>query len=152
MRFRKKINQLLREFLDKRIHMAIIIDEHGAVIGLATLEDVIEEIVGEITDEHERVNPQIIPLEQGGWIISARTALEELEELLSITFDTDESITLGGFLAEKLQHLPRKGERLFYQGFCFQVQRASARRVFQVLVFEDKQTDSDDTAEDAKDS
>ena len=130
----KKINQLLREFLEKRMHMAIIIDEYGAVIGLITLEDVIEEIVGEICDEDEKVHSEIVPLERGGWLVDARVSLEKLSEMLGIEFDTEESVTLGGFLAEKLQHLPRKGERLVYQEYCFQIQQASRRRVFQVLV------------------
>ena len=134
----KKINQLLREFLEKRMHMAIVIDEHGAVIGLVTLEDIIEEIVGEIQDEDEKVHTDIVPLERGGWLIDARISLEKLSETLGVSFDTQESITLGGFLAEKLQHLPRKGERLTHQGYSFQIQQASRRRVFQVLVLKEE--------------
>ncbi len=134
----KKINQLLSEFLKKRMHMAILIDEYGSVVGLVTLEDVLEEIVGEIRDEHESIQAEIVPLERGGWIIDAGIGLEKLEELLEISFEVEDSVTLAGFLAEKLQHLPKKGERLFYEGYCFQVQQASSKRVFQVLVFEEK--------------
>lgn len=134
----KKINQLLTEFLEKRVHMAILLDEYGAVMGLATLEDVIEEIVGEISDEHERVHEEIVPLEKGGWMLSGKTALEDVEELLNITFKSSDSVTVAGFLAEKLQHLPKKGERVIYKGYCFQVQRADSRRVYQVLVFKDQ--------------
>lgn len=134
----KKINQLLNDFLKNKMHMAIVIDEYGGVVGLATLEDVLEEIVGEIRDEHESIENEIVPLEKGGWIIDAGVSLEELEDLLGINFEVEDSVTLAGFLAEKLQHLPKKGERLFYDGYCFQVQQATSRRVFQVLVFEDK--------------
>lgn len=134
----KKSNQLLSEFLKKRMHMAIVIDEYGSVVGLVTLEDVIEEIVGEIADEHEKIHTGIVLLEQGGWLIDAGISLEEIEDLLDIKFNVQDSITLAGFLAEKLQHLPKKGERLFYEGYCFQIQQASSKRVFQVLVFEDK--------------
>jgi CBS domain containing-hemolysin-like protein len=138
----QKTNQLLSEFLKKRMHMAIIIDEYGNVEGLVTLEDVFEEIIGDdITDELETVSTDIVPLERGGWLVNAGVSLEELEELLKIKFTTEDSVTLSGFLSEKLQHLPRKGERIFYEGFCFQVQQASARRVFQVLIFEDKHDD-----------
>ncbi len=134
----QKINQLLSEFLKKRMHMAIVIDEYGSVVGLATLEDIFEEIIGdEITDEHEIVSTDIVPLERGGWLISASISLEKIEDLLRIKFNTKNSITLGGFLAEKLQHLPRKGERVIFEGYCFQIQQASSRRVFQVLVFSD---------------
>ncbi len=134
----QKINQLLSEFLKKRMHMAIVIDEYGSVAGLATLEDVIEEIIGDITDEHEVINAAIIPLEKGGWLINASIDLEDLEDEFNIHFKTEESITLAGWLAEQLQHLPRKGERVFYEGYCFQIQQASPKRVLQVLVFESK--------------
>lgn len=134
----QKINQLLSEFLKKRMHMAIVIDEYGSVVGLATLEDIFEEIIGdEITDEHEIISTDIVPLERGGWLVSASVSLEKIEDLLKIKFNTKNSVTLGGFLAEKLQHLPRKGERVVFEGYCFQVQQASSRRVFQVLIFMD---------------
>ena len=134
----QKINQLLSEFLKKRMHMAIVIDEYGSVAGLATLEDILEEIVGDITDEHEHSESDIVPLEKGGWLIDAGVSLEHLEENFNIRFPAENSVTLAGFLTEKLQHLPKKGERIFYEGYCFQVQQASSRRVFQVLVFESK--------------
>lgn len=143
----QKVNQLLNDFLKKHIHMAIVIDEYGSVAGLATLEDIIEEIVGEIVDEHEKINTDIVQLERGGWIIDAGTSLEKIEDLLGIKISAENSVTLGGFLAEKLQHLPRKGERVFYEGFYFQIQQASARRVFQVLVFK-----SDDLPGDSSSS
>lgn len=134
----KKINQLLREFLEKRIHMAVLIDEYGAVTGLVTLEDILEEIVGPISDEHEHIHSEIVMLEHGGWMVDAKVPLDEIEELLTIEFEAEGSVTLAGFLAERLQHLPKKGERVLYKGYCFQVQRADTRRVYQVLVFKEK--------------
>jgi len=134
----KRINQLLSEFLQKRMHMAVVIDEYGNVVGLVTLEDVLEEIVGEIRDEHEVVRYRIISLERGGWLIDAGITLEEIEELLNIKFEAKDSVTLGGFLTEILQHLPKKGERVFYKDYCFQIQQTSVRRVSQVLIFEEK--------------
>lgn len=133
-----KVNQLLREFREQHMHLAIALDEYGSVTGLITLEDVLEEIVGDISDELEPVTEQVIKLKQGGWLVKANTALEDLEDLLSITFESENSRTLGGFLTEKLQHLPKKGERIAYKNFYFQVQKASPRRVLQVLVFEVK--------------
>lgn len=134
----QKINQLLSDFLKKHVHMAIVIDEYGGVVGLATLEDIIEEIVGEIVDEHEKITAEIVPLERGGWIVAAGVSLEKIEDLLGIKIIAEDSITLGGFLAEKLQHIPKKGERVVYENYCFQVQQASARRVLQVLIFENQ--------------
>ena len=136
----KKCNQLLSEFLKKRMHMSIVIDEYGSVVGLVTLEDILEEIVGEIRDEHEKIRTEIVTLEDGGWLIDAGIGLEKLEDLLEVKFPAEGSVTLAGFLSEQLQHLPKKGERFFYEGYCFQVQQASPRRVFQVLVFEEKES------------
>jgi putative hemolysin len=132
----QKINQLLSELLKKHIHMAMILNEYGSVMGLVTLEDIIEEIVGEIVDEHEKISSEIVPLEQGGWIVDGSVSLEKIEDLLDIAIATENSVSVGGLLAEKLQHVPKKGERIMYAGFCFQVQQASNRRVLQVLIFQ----------------
>lgn len=133
-----KVSQLLREFRQQQMHLAIVLNEYGSVTGLITLEDVLEEIVGEISDEHEPIPEKIIPLKQGGWLVDASVALEEIGSLLDITFETAESVTLGGFLIEQLQHLPKKGERVLYKNFYFQIQKASQKRVFQVLIFSEK--------------
>lgn len=132
-----KVNQLLREFRQQHMHIAIVLNEHGSTIGLITLEDVLEEIVGDISDEHETSTKKVVALKQGGWLADASVQLEDLEEFLPITFETEDSVTLGGFLTEQLQHLPRKGERVLYKGYCFQVQKAGSKRVDQVLIFEE---------------
>lgn len=133
-----KINQLLREFRAQHRHIAIVVSEHGIVTGLITLEDVLEEIVGEISDEHEPATDKILALQQGGWLVDASIPLEDLAEELDISFETENSKTLGGFLTEKLQHLPKKGERVQYKSYFFQIQKVSERRVKQVLIFEEK--------------
>ncbi|MDZ4152133.1 transporter associated domain-containing protein, partial [Methylicorpusculum sp.] len=120
------------------MHIAIVLNEHGIVTGLITLEDVLEEIVGEISDEHEHITPKIAQLKEGGLLIEASIPLEELEEFMGITFQTESAVTLAGFLTEQLQHLPKKGERVFYKNYCFQIQKASYRRVYQVAVVEEQ--------------
>jgi CBS domain containing-hemolysin-like protein len=136
----KRVSQLLNEFLKKRMHMAIVIDEFGNVIGLVTLEDLIEEIVGEISDEHEKIHTGIIPLEQGGWLVNASIMLDKLEDFLAIKFEVEESLTLAGFLAEKFEYLPQNGESLAYRGYIFTVQQATDKRIFQVLIIHEKTT------------
>jgi len=133
-----KINQLLREFREQRMHIAIVLNEHGSVTGLITLEDVLEEIVGEITDEHEPSTEKILPMQPGVWLVDASIPINELQNVLNISFKTEDSVTLGGFLTEKLQHLPQKGERVLYKEYCFQIQKASPKRVQQVLIFAEK--------------
>lgn len=137
-----KVNQMLREFRNKHMHIAMVINEHGSITGLITLEDVLEQIVGDLRDELEPQNDHIVPLKQGGWLIDASTPLEDVTDLLRITFETEGSVTLGGFITEQLQHLPKKGERLLYKGFYFQVQKASNKRVLQVLVFAESQSNN----------
>lgn len=130
-----KVNQLLREFRQQNMHIAMVLNEHGSIVGLITLEDVLEEIVGEISDEHEAMTSTIIPLKQGGWLVDASTPLEKVSSLLSISFESESARTLGGFLIEQLQHLPKKGERILYKHYYFQVQKASPKRVLQILIF-----------------
>lgn len=133
-----KVNQLLREFRQLHMHIAIVLDEHGSLTGLITLEDVLEEIVGDISDEHETATEKIVTVKDNGWLAHASIALDELGSFLSITFDTEDAITLGGFLTEQLQHVPRKGERILYHGFYFQVQKATPKRVLEVLIFKNQ--------------
>lgn len=133
-----KVNQLLKELREQRMHMAMVLNEHGGIIGLVTLEDALEEIVGDIRDEHESIDEKIIPLKSESWLIDASIELEELSLLLNIKFETEGALTLAGFLSEQLQHMPHKGERILYKNFYFQIQQASAKHVSQVLVFLDK--------------
>lgn len=134
-----QINQLLQEFRLQHMHIAIVLNENGKVTGLITLEDVLEEIVGDINDEHEAAARRIILLKEGGWLVSGTVSLQEIARMLQISFDSQSAVTLGGFLSEKLHHIPKKGEGLVYNGYYFQVQKASHRRVRQVLIFEHKE-------------
>lgn len=130
-----KVLKILKDFREQRMHLAIVLNEFGGVIGLITLEDVLEEIVGEINDEHEASREKIITLPSGGWLINATIELKELSKFLNIEFDTKYSLTLGGFLTEHFQHLPKKGEEFTYKNFNFQIHQASQKRIYQVLVF-----------------
>lgn len=140
-----KVLQLLKEFREQRMHIAMVVDEHGSVCGLVTLEDVLEEIVGEITDEYESVSEKIMALKPGAWLVDGSIELDELENTLKIEFETEDAITLSGFLTEHLQRLPKKGEQIFYKNFHFQIQQASPKRVFQVLIFADSLKDQIET-------
>lgn len=129
-----KINQLLKQFRQKHLHMAMVINEHGSLIGLITLEDILEEIVGEISDEHESDIEKIIQLKDGSFLVDGSTPLHEIAGLLDITFDDTRVLTLGGFIAERLQHLPKKDERVLYKGYSLLVKQASPKRVRQVHI------------------
>jgi putative hemolysin len=130
----QKVNQLLNDFLKKQMHMALVLDEYGNTIGLVTLENILEEIVGDISDEHENVKSDIITLDDGSLLVNGNVDLEELEDCLGIKFVSEGAVTIAGFLSEKLQHLPVEKEILEYNGYSFQVKQASPRRVLQILV------------------
>lgn len=129
-----KVNQLLKDFRGEGIQMAITINEHGGIAGLVTLEDVLEEIVGEISDEHEDKIEEVKKLDDGKWLVDASINLDDLSDMLSIDFETEDAITLAGFLSEQLQHVPQKGERIEYKNYVFVVHKASKTRVYQVII------------------
>lgn len=130
-----KVNQALREFKQQHMHMSIVLNEHGGVIGLVTLEDTLEEIVGEIRDEHELDSEKIIPQEdKRSWIVDARVSLDDLESTLGITFDVQDVFTLGGFLIDQHKRFPRRGEQITYKNYLFTITKASPKRVLTVTI------------------
>ncbi len=136
-----KINQLLRQFKVERMHMAMVINEYGNSTGLVTLEDILEEIVGEINDEYEEITEKIVSLKEGGWLVDATVDLETLSNLLGINFEVEDAFTLAGFLMEQMQHLPKKDERILYHHYYFHVQKASHKRVIQVWIYKENSAD-----------
>ncbi len=130
-----RINQILQEFKSKHMHIAMIINEHGSITGMVTLEDILEEIVGEIHDEYESITEKIYPLPSGGWLADGSIELEKLASVLKIQFDRSSNITtLGGFLIEQLQRLPKRGEKLHYKGYVFLIQQVTKTKIVQVLI------------------
>jgi len=124
-----KVIELLGKFREKQMHIAIVINEHGILTGLVTLEDLIEEIVGEISDEHESTIGKIMPMGEDEWLVDATITLDDLGKFLNIVFITENSVSLAGFLTELLQHIPQKDEEVMYKGFLFQIQKATALHV-----------------------
>ncbi|AKC87454.1 HlyC/CorC family transporter [Pseudoxanthomonas suwonensis] len=135
----KKLNLLLKEFRLSRNHMAIVVDEYGGVAGLVTIEDVLEQIVGEIDDEHdeaEDASALIAAQADGQYVVDALTPIGDFNERFGAGFPDDEYDTIGGLVTEAIGHLPEAGEELTLDRFQFRVIRADARRVraFQVAV------------------
>lgn len=127
----KKIQELLKEFQAEKIHMAIVVDEYGAVQGLITLEDVIEEIVGEIQDEYDKEETLIKKISENKFVMSGKFDLEEAEDILKIKFESDEEDieTLGGFLLNIFQNIPREGDSTEYAGFRFLIKKVESKRI-----------------------
>ncbi|GHA76473.1 HlyC/CorC family transporter [Cognatilysobacter bugurensis] len=128
----KRLDVLLREFRQSRNHMAIVIDEHGGVAGLVTIEDVLEQIVGEIDDEHddaEDPNALIRAQPDGQFVVDALTPIDDFNERFSADFDDDEYDTIGGLVTGAIGHLPEDGEELTLGRFVFRIAHADGRRV-----------------------
>ncbi len=126
----KRLNTLLAEFRERRNHMAIVVDEYGGVSGLATIEDVLEQIVGEIDDEHDQDDvPPIQPQEGGRFVVQALTRIEEFNEFFNTRLSDADYDTVGGLVMHELGRLPRRGEQLDYAGLHFKVLRGDRRRL-----------------------
>ena len=126
----KRLNVLLKEFRTDRNHMAIVVDEYGTAAGLITIEDVLEQIVGEIEDEHDFDEEEyIFRRNDQEYSIKALTPIEDFNEYFSAELNDEEFDTIGGFIVHKLEHLPKKGEKVEIDRFHFEVLHADSRRV-----------------------
>ena len=132
----KRLNVLLREFRANRNHIAIVVDEYGGVAGLVTIEDVLEQIVGEIEDEYDfdETEDNIVPDRLGKFRVKAATELEDFNKALGSDFSSADFDTVGGLLMSHFGRLPKRGERISFDGLTFQVLRADSRRLHSVLV------------------
>jgi CBS domain containing-hemolysin-like protein len=130
----KKVADLLRDMQREKFHVAVVVDEYGSVAGLVTLEDLLEEIVGEITDEYDREEPQVEPAGDGRYRVNARLPVDELNEILELELPQEEWDTVGGLMMAALGHLPHQGEHVDFGGLRFTAERVQGRRIAKVLV------------------
>jgi CBS domain containing-hemolysin-like protein len=128
----KPIDAQLRDFKETRSHIAIVVDEFGGTAGIVTIEDIIEEIVGDIRDEHDREEPEVESEEGRRFWVSGRVTLEELSDLLGHRFERDDVSTVGGLVFELVGHVPRAGQELTLDGYRVVVERVVRRRVDRV--------------------
>jgi magnesium and cobalt transporter len=126
----KRLNILLREFRANRNHMAIVVDEYSGISGLVTIEDVLEEIVGEIEDEHD-IDEEIFIESHGRnrFTVRALTPIEEFNEYFNVQLSGDDYDTMGGLILKAFAHVPKRGELLEYEGFNIKILRADQRRI-----------------------
>lgn len=126
----KGLYSMLREFRETHNHMAIVVDEYGGTAGLVTIEDVLEEIVGDIEDEHDvEEEADIRPVDAGNYLVRALTPIEDFNDYFHCDFSDEEFDTLSGILMQKFGHLPRRGEAVVIAGFEFTVINADNRRI-----------------------
>lgn len=132
----KRLNVLLKEFRSNRNHIAIVVDEYGGVAGLVTIEDVLEQIVGDIEDEYDfdETEDNIIRENEGVFRVKAGTEIEDFNQTLGAHFSDEEFDTVGGLVVSRFGHLPKRGESVKFDGFLFNILRADSRRLHAVRV------------------
>jgi magnesium and cobalt transporter len=132
----KRLNVLLKEFRSNRNHIAIVVDEYGGVAGIVTIEDVLEQIVGDIEDEYDfdETEDNIIREKDNVFRVKAGTEIADFNQTLGAQFSDEEFDTLGGLVVSRFGHLPKRGESVKFDGFQFSVLRADSRRLHAVRV------------------
>jgi len=130
----KRVAELLREMQTEKFHMAIVVDEYGGTAGLVTMEDLLEEIVGEITDEYDLPEPAVERLGDGTLRVPGKTPIDEVNDLLGVDLPQDEWDTVGGLVFNTLGHVPVEGECLHVDGLEFCAERVQGRRIVSVII------------------
>jgi magnesium and cobalt transporter len=132
----KRLNVLLKEFRGSRNHIAIVVDEYGGVSGMVTIEDVLEQIVGEIEDEFDfdETEDNIIQDTDGHYRVKASTEIEDFNEYFKSNFSNEEFSTIGGLIIHAFGHLPKKDEIIIFEGFKITILRADSRKLYAVLL------------------
>jgi len=125
----KRLNVLLREFKNSRNHMALVVDEYGEVAGLVTIEDVLEQIVGDIEDEHDESEDNIQKHISGGFLVEAITSLEDFNKFFKTDLEDEQLETIGGLISKDLGRIPSEEEEFDFAGLMFKVLKADGRRV-----------------------
>jgi CBS domain containing-hemolysin-like protein len=124
----KPVDELLQEMQAKRVHLVIVVDEFGGTAGMATIEDILEEIVGEITDEYDEENTDVTELEEGRYRVSSRLPLDELGDLFGLELDDEDVETVGGLMAKQLNKVPIAGSSVTIEGVHLVAERSTGRR------------------------
>ncbi|CDG54229.1 CBS domain-containing protein [Halomonas sp. ATBC28] len=141
----KRLNSLLKEFRDTHNHMAVVVDEYGGTAGIITIEDILEQIVGDIEDEHDTdEEDDIREIENGRYAIRALTPIEDFNERFDTEFSDDEFDTVGGLVMQQFGHLPRRGEHTILGGWRFVILNADTRRIRLLEAYRDTRRDDEE--------
>ena len=131
----KKLNLMLKDFKNSQNHLAMVVDEYGEISGLITIENILEEIVGDIEDEFDIIDENITKISDNEFIVEAITAIEDINEYFGIAIDDDDGFdTVAGMIIQTLEYLPKKGDSIVVGGFKFIVKDADNRKIITVLV------------------
>ena len=136
----KPLNVLLKEFRGNRNHIAIVVDEYGGVAGMVTIEDVLEQIVGDIEDEHDidDVENKIVEERGGQYRVKALTEISDFNDVFGTNYDDEEFDTIGGLVLKRFGRIPQRGEQVSFDNLAFKVLRADSRRMHLLQVVKKK--------------
>jgi CBS domain containing-hemolysin-like protein len=143
----KRVSDLLRDMQRRRVHIAIVTDEYGSVAGLVTIEDLLEEIVGEIADEYDREEPQLEPVDDNTFRVNGRLPIDDVNELLDVDLPHDEWDTVAGLMYGLLGSVPTQGETVTYGDLTFTAEKVQGRRIAKVLITRKRQADREPVLE-----
>lgn len=133
----RHISDLLKDMLKNRLHMAVVIDEYGGTAGLITLEDMVEEIIGDIHEEHEEVTPaDFTPQDNGDFLVDGRVLIEDFSEFFKMEIEEEDVDTVGGYIFNREGHIPEQGSETEIGQLKVRIERADARRIYQIRVLE----------------
>lgn len=132
----RNINALFKSMQSEKVHMAVVVDEYGQTTGIVTMEDILEEIVGNIMDEYDVEEQYIVRDSDGSYIMDGYTQLDDIEDMLDVSFADEDSDTLSGFIISRMEHLPEDNEQfeVWYSGYRFSVLEVDNKRVKKVRV------------------
>jgi len=134
----KHIDDLLKEFRRKKIHIAVVVDEYGGVSGIVSMEDIIEEIIGDIQDEFDHETDDVVDLGKGTWLCDARVNLEFLSEETNLELPVDDFDTLGGFVFDLFGKIPVKNEKISYKDYDFIIQEMDGYKINTIRIVTNK--------------
>jgi putative hemolysin len=135
----KKLDSLLQDFKQKKNHMAVVVDEHGGISGIVTLEDVIEEIFGEIIDETDRLTPDIVKLKGNRWLVAGKIDIDDLNKELNIKIPESRIYdTFSGYFLEQIDRIPNPGESIIVNQWSITVKEMDGNRIQNFIVTKDK--------------
>ena len=141
----QKINDLLRDLQEKQLHLAVVTDEYGSTAGIVTLEDILEEIVGEIWDEHDEIIEEIKQIEEKEYIVSGMANLEKLFDTLDMELDEEmDALTVNGWAMDILGKIPEEGDSFEIGGLTVHVLKMDGRRVENLHILDTRESDTDD--------
>jgi CBS domain containing-hemolysin-like protein len=135
----KKVSELLREFQSEHMQVAVVVDEFGGTAGIITIEDIVESIVGDISDEHEKIEATVVDLGNDEYLVSGLLRVETLEEMLDVDLSGGDYETVAGMIFTTLGRVPKAGTVITKNGYRFEVDRADRRRIYRVKISRDPQ-------------